>query len=459
MARRRSRQAGPHCDHGHGAVIRLYNRDRSTASSPVILERHGWLRIHRLDRACMSAASKHSHGPSVQRLAMLHSRQADCRARSYRPDAGKYASASRHASSSLTSRIAAMALGPALACAALALGLVGPATTLACECSRGPTGAVRWPIDGATDVATDTPIVVWRYYLDGRTEDVGVSLTSADGVAVELNEVLRLPPPWQGCGKGEQLFLRPAWALHSDTTYKLTISTGSTQSVAATFTVGERSFEHDVAVDPVGPDVQYLIAYKDETCVQAGCADVGELLIDLGGPPQRPLWLVVKSSADTNGTNDWVFWPDGWFEESIVEPESRHKTQLSLALPADDACVELQLYGVEGRSLYHERRCSPDLCAIVSSPGASSCGGPPFSGVDASRIAAESCHPRGAPTDDDRDAMAPSAAKHAAAAGAITRRSHASGCSAIAGSQRRSGLMLQLLLLVIGLWLRSSRRS
>jgi hypothetical protein len=269
--------------------------------------------------------------------------------------------------------------------------LFRPSEIRACECSLEPTVVVRWPQDGATGVAIDSPIVVWAYQLSLQSD--AVRLVGADGERVPLNEVLRLPPAWSGCGKGEQIFLRPAHNLQEGATFMVSFTAPETSNEAvASFTVGDQTLASESAVNA---EVNYLSVYKDTSCIGAHCSDAADLSVDVGRAPQRPLWLVVESSAAENGKNDWVFWPDGWFDSSIADPESRRVVQLGVALAPDDDCVNVRIYGIEGRALLDERHCEPDRCAVYSgSTPVSACGGPAPSGVDITRVPAGSCeHP------------------------------------------------------------------
>lgn len=55
----------------------------------------------------------------------------------------------------------------------------GPSIARACSCPSGPSGALLWPEDGATDVPVDTPlVVVLTNHTDGEP-DVEVSLRTA----------------------------------------------------------------------------------------------------------------------------------------------------------------------------------------------------------------------------------------------------------------------------------------
>jgi hypothetical protein len=118
--------------------------------------------------------------------------------------------------------LATRAIGVALLAGAGVALTARPAA--ACSCSTGPSGVVRFPRDGATDVATDTPIVIERYFLEGELDDITYALTAEDGTEVALEETRRQDPAWEGCGESQYLFLRPAAALTADATYTLSIA-------------------------------------------------------------------------------------------------------------------------------------------------------------------------------------------------------------------------------------------
>ena len=52
---------------------------------------------------------------------------------------------------------------------------------------------------------------------------------------------------------------------------------------------------------------------------------------------------------------------------------------------------DIDLFGVEGRALFHERRCAPDRCAISDLRASDTCGGPTHSALDVSRVPGGSC--------------------------------------------------------------------
>jgi hypothetical protein len=216
-----------------------------------------------------------------------------------------------------------------------------------------------------------------------------VALFGSEGSNIALTEVRRLPPAWVGCGKGEHVFLRPEHDLAVGATFTLEVSAVADPEGqwGAKFTVGDERFAPQA---PVDPQIDYL-AVAAAPCPGAQCSDVAEIRVDLAQPPERPLWLVVESSAPEHGVNDWAFWPAGWFEQAIGDPESRWLAQRSVALPPGDECLDIAIYGIDGRALLEERRCSPDRCAVYDSRTFDDCGSPPFSGLDAARIPAQSC--------------------------------------------------------------------
>jgi hypothetical protein len=247
---------------------------------------------------------------------------------------------------------------------------------------------VRWPLNGATEVATDTPIVISRYYIGGDLDEITFELTDEEGDAIALEETHRIEPPWEGCGESQYLFLRPTVPLTAGATYTLTIAAAADPQGAwgSTFTVGEQPFEPEPPIDlqPIYLSVDAVMACEDEGCRH------GEILVDLGDVPTRPRWLVVKSGAAENNVNQWEFWPSELFDGMGV-PEGASRVQLSVVLPADDPCIDIELFGVEGRSLFHERRCTADRCALSDVLGIDDCGGPTRSTLDVSAVPEGSC--------------------------------------------------------------------
>jgi hypothetical protein len=331
--------------------------------------------------------------------------------------------------------------------------LLAPRPVEACTCSSGPTGAVRWPRDGAVDVAIDSPIVIERYYLDGDLDEITYELRDADGEEVALEEMRRLDPPWEGCGKGEYLFLRPEEPLVAGATYTLNIGEEADPEGqwGATFTVGEQPFEPQA---PIDLDLTYLVGLPERPCEGSGCT-LGQMRFEIASAPEAPTWIVMKSSASAHGVNQVELWPGTVFPGSSV--------QLSVVLPEDDRCIDLEVVGVDGRPLHEERRCEPDRCVVLTSIGVSTCGDPPTPGADASMLPSASCGD--APASGAEPGVADGGAGDA---GALPERKtieaerpmklEEDGCSVRAPG--RTGVSSQTLALAVALWLvgRARRR-
>jgi len=315
--------------------------------------------------------------------------------------------------------------------------------------------AVHWPLNGASDVATDTPLVVWRYSVFRPTDTLSAVLRSSTGERIEWKESMRLTAAI-GCGPSDYLFLRPARALEPGQGYELSIDTESGESLASSsFTTGDRPFEPEAAQSP---DLQYLTVYQNASCTEARCAKVDEIRVDIGAAPARPLWLELHSDAPKTPMGGWTFWPEG-------TPGASTFIQLPIA-PSDDGCIRTRLYGIEGRALFDETRCEPNRCAVYARSAVSSCGGPPFTPVDAARLSERSCErppelagPTGVVYPDDPAAQAVQDAG-AATSGNTTwtlpqRESRDSGCSV---SRVRSGGAAWVALVLLGLGLCRRRR-
>ena len=74
--------------------------------------------------------------------------------------------------------------------------------------------------------------------------------------------------------------------------------------------------------------------------------------------------ISVESRAAKNNKNLWPFWPAG-------SPQVAAVAQPSVVLDPDDACIDVRIFGVEGRPLLDEHLCSPDRCAT---PRGGQCG-------------------------------------------------------------------------------------
>lgn len=273
-----------------------------------------------------------------------------------------------------------MAAGAALAAALI---LIVPRPAAACDCSCG-VAVLRWPRDGATGVSTDTPVVV--ELLDCGSPDMHIefALSTADGTKVALKETLRLPPPARLC-EGETLFLRPEAALDPDATYVFS-QVGYWNPDAdfgATFKTGHTTF---VPEPPVDPDITYFRATFASFCTAPFCSGLADPSIDLRRPPMRPRWATVTSDAPELGSNRFTFFP-----VTRPGPEPVHAWQIPVALPPGDDCIDVRVYGVEGRALFTESLCRPDACAVIGLLGVNDCDDVPSTRVDPTRLPPGSC--------------------------------------------------------------------
>jgi len=326
----------------------------------------------------------------------------------------------------------------------LAMGIAGavsaallPRPAYACTCPE-QGGYALWPLAGAVDVPVDTPLVFARYNLSGSTEAVGYALVGPDGREVALIETGRLPAAYIGCDARETLFLRPRNALEAHTEYRLAARADIDLSgeYAAPFTTSAERASPEPAIEAT---LDYL-QVTTGSCEHENCLALAEALVTLEVNPEAPRWLVVDSAAIEHAHNAHVFTPNA---ESSDPPA----WQLSVTLPRIDPCIDVALYGVEGRVLWEQRRCEPNRCARTDAATFNFCGGPPFSGIRAVDIAVGSCDApptieQGAPPEE------PPA-------------SDASGCRASAPGTRQSPNALALAvagLLVLG-GLRRGRSS
>jgi hypothetical protein len=256
------------------------------------------------------------------------------------------------------------------------------------SCAAGPGASTIWPKDGAIDVPVDTPIVVDRYWPTADPGSIETTLTSADGTQQPLEQAHILPPPYMGC-TGETLFLKPAHKLKAGATFTLTHSTPSKGVLAQSqFTVGERSADPEAEVTP---DITYLRVYSRTECVKTACTDdVANVQVDLGEPPVQPLWLRITGSGFGETVNDWVFYPAG-YNAPEQDSKSLAEAQLSVPLAAGESCVSIDIYGIEGRSLYSEKRCTPERCAVYAIRSITSGNGPASAPINVDQVADGTC--------------------------------------------------------------------
>jgi hypothetical protein len=312
---------------------------------------------------------------------------------------------------------------------ATALGTASPA--LACQCPNGPDGVVRWPADGARDVAADTPIVVQLTDHRGDPGKIGISLKDDADHEIALDEVERVPPSWKGCGAAEAVFLRPARRLDPGAKYSVWFNAGSTLQRGATFTASDHSFEPEPAIAAV---VTYAAHYPTRACLDADCPAFANIQVELDAPPERLAWLFIESSADVSARQHWPLWPG----------RSDRMFSLTVMQGADDRCVDVRIVGLEGRALFAQRVCQPSSCAVCTIIAGSTCGAPSSCGsmmacdepVDAGVAPAMSGDDAGArhieSASDDADGGVP----HDAQPRARVSHRRNTGCSAVPSQQR-----------------------
>jgi hypothetical protein len=186
------------------------------------------------------------------------------------------------------------------------------------------------------------------------------------------------------------VFYRPAHELKPGAKYTLTIASGQNGPVTRnSFTVGDSLAKSEAAVDP---EITYLKVFTNPACVGEQCFDFAKLRITLGRAPSQPLWLRLQGSYAMGNTNAWTFYPTGWSVQSDQQPELLSEIQLSVPLASDDDCVDMQIYGVEGRALFEARRCEPERCAVYTMvAGRNSGGGPGGTPVDVEQVKDGSC--------------------------------------------------------------------
>jgi uncharacterized protein (TIGR03382 family) len=274
-----------------------------------------------------------------------------------------------------------------MAAAALASLPLVPRTARACTCPS-KWGEVVWPLDGATDVARDTPLVIAHYDFSGEPSSFDYSLVSADGREIALSERQRLPAAFDGCGPDATLFLRPSELLDEGSVYTLSLTGFAPEAPrdppAVTFTVGAGTFTSEPLQNV---EVEYLHVEGTTECYSASCG-IAELWVDLGASIQQPRWLEVETAARLHGKNALRFFPVEW---PATASRFDRQLQLSVELPAGDRCVQIRLYGLDGALLLDERRCEPDRCARSDLRSGSSCGEPRGSALDPARIPDSSC--------------------------------------------------------------------
>jgi len=267
--------------------------------------------------------------------------------------------------------------GIAAAAALHTAQLIAAAPARACSC-EDTSGALLWPRGDAIDVPVDTPIVVQRRSFSADPSSIPIRLMDAQGDEVELTETRRLEQLEPECWAEQTVFLRPAEPLAASATYSVIVGQGAARS----FTTGSGSRRPPNY--PL-PSVRYAHVGPDGECPDhTGWCNIAEVQVSFAAPIPDGLWLVLRSHADKDNENRWVFASPEW---DGLDPSP----QLSVVLPSDDRCVELTLYGADG-SVAHERElCEPDTCVLFANRGSSSCGEPPSSSLNVDRLPRGNC--------------------------------------------------------------------
>lgn len=247
----------------------------------------------------------------------------------------------------------------------------------ACTCT-GQGGRVSWPRRDAENVPIDTPIVITRQDIQtGDPESVMFALVDENGEEIELTEVRRLPQLDLDCWAEEVVFLHPTEPLEPNATYTVTGNL-----LDSSFTTGDVLYEprpfdavlHYLHVDAGGG----VIA----GCTEGEC-DTAEIVLRVDGPTERPVWVAVRSEAHTMQENHVTLWPEeGWPSIGLRDFE----LQVQVAVPDAARCVEVAVLDIDGEELLREERCEPDECVVWGGRSRSTCGGPLFTNLDASRV-------------------------------------------------------------------------
>lgn len=267
------------------------------------------------------------------------------------------------------------------------LQLMASAPARACLCLDPP---LVWPKADSV-VSSDTAIVVETQIYGLDSSNMNVKLLDPDGTALALKIVERLPRAY-GC-HFEQTFLKPERELEPGLEYTVEITQVAGEKPSLTkFSARAKTERSEPAA---APEITYLAVTKHPDCKDelSQCVDLAELRVEYAQAFEEPAWLVVRSQASRFELNRWEFSANSWSQPpigpAIDEPE--RVAQLSVMLPADDPCVEISIYGIDGRTLFEETRCRPDRCAVFLYRQTSTCGETPHSNIDVSRVSTASC--------------------------------------------------------------------
>jgi hypothetical protein len=266
-----------------------------------------------------------------------------------------------------------------------ALQLLASAPAHACICIDPP---LVWPKPDAV-VSSDTAIVVETLVFGRDASTLNVKLLDPEGAELALKIGQRMPKSY-GCQR-EMTFLQPERELEPGLEYTVAITQMSGQKPQLTkFSARSKAKRTEPA-----PEITYLAVTKHPDCKDelSQCVDLAELRVEYPQALEEPAWLLVRSRAAIHELNRGEFSPDGWsmspYGPAIEEPE--RVAQLSVMVPPYDPCVDITIYGSDGRTMFEERRCEPDRCAVFLYRHSSTCGENLHSNIDASRVFPGSC--------------------------------------------------------------------
>ena len=265
------------------------------------------------------------------------------------------------------------------------LQLMASAPVHACTCIDLP--GILWPLADSS-VSADTAIVA-KVPARGGYE---VVLRAHDGTEIALEQVERLPQTFQ-CDE-DIVFLKPNPELRPGMNYEVGVKLVPSDAQLVKFATREKSPRPKAAATP---EVTYLLVGQHPDCGPGQCNEIAEVRVELAHVLHEQTWLQIRSGATRSQVNRWMFsphWlraPDDIAFPNVEREDPERVARLSVALPADDPCLDIALYGIDGLPLYEERRCEPDRCAVNKQRWSSTCGEPPSPGLEPLKLSPTSC--------------------------------------------------------------------
>lgn len=240
---------------------------------------------------------------------------------------------------------------------AAGLPLTAPSEAQACSCLPGPV--LTWPGDAATDVPTNTSIVMGGH--GARFAD-GAGNASADGglPPLALDEVALFGPDGElvplrlerhlesqaGCTSGDFIAL-PARSLEPHSEYMLQIG----QSGTATFTTGDGPSSGDPAEAAASLEWQTLARSSSPSQIS---------MMYLPRSAAVPLFVQYQGSEATLS--------------ALLYPNREQPLSFSVG---GVECVEVEVVDLRGETVHVEEVCHADRCLDSDLTIGSSCGGNP----------------------------------------------------------------------------------